>query len=66
VGNNKLKKELAILVITILGVVGVMLFVVPAQDVDKRQRANEASTVAQLRRLTSIEKGYSQQHAREG
>jgi hypothetical protein len=38
----------------------------PARDVNKRQRANEATAVARLALLTSIEKEYAEKHAREG
>ena len=43
-----------------------VLIVVPAQDVNKRQRANEASAVARLRLLCSMEKEYAQGHLSEG
>jgi hypothetical protein len=35
-------------------------------DVNKRRRANEATAVARLILLTSIEKEYAEKHAREG
>jgi hypothetical protein len=35
-------------------------------DVNKRQRANEATAVARLLFLTSIEKEYASEHSREG
>ncbi len=39
---------------------------VPTLDVNKRQRANEASTVSRLRRLSEFQKGYAATNPRHG
>ena len=38
----------------------------PVRDVNKRQRANEATAVARLRLLTSVENEYAEKHTHEG
>src|SRR4029077_3540311 len=53
-----------LVIIALVCVIGFLLL--PPMDINKRQRANEATAVARLRLLTSIEKEYAEEHPHEG
>jgi hypothetical protein len=53
-----------VVIVAVVSVIGFLLL--PPFDVNRRQRANEATAAARLRLLTSIEKEYAKEHTREG